>query len=337
MTSTPRSRPTADVTFHVRTPEDLLAAAPVVLGFHPEDSVVMMAFEGAQPFHGRAPLPPRSSSREDAAVVSAQLVGPAWRNGIRGIALVFFSDDEVTVRRVWSVLRADAASAGIRVQAALRADGRRYYPLLGGAALRERGVAYDVSSHPFLAQAVLHGLVVERDRAAVEASVGAAPTRQRDVEAALARAGLGDRDPPATAAERRRWGEWARALVGRHARARTPPADDELARLAWAVQDLRVRDAAWELITRPGAREHVELWLGIVRRVPDRLVAAPAALLGWAAWQAGNGALAWVAVDRCREVDPGYGMAAILARCLEQAIPPDALDRPFAWDEGLPA
>ena len=71
--------------------------------------------------------------------------------------------------------------------------------------------------------------------------------------------------------------------------------------------------------------------------MPDALAPAPAALLGWAAWQAGHGAMAWIAIDRCREIDPGYGMASILASCLEQAVPPDSVEGDFAWDEGLPA
>lgn len=337
MTSMPASVPDPKPTFRVRSPDDLIALAPVVIGFHPEDSVVMLANDGERPFHARVDLPPRAAARDVAADVAEMLLAPARRHRVRGLAFVFFSDDEGTVRRVWSALRRGTDRAGIHVQDALRVDGRRYYPLLAGARLREIGVAYDVSTHPFQAEAVLHGLVVERDRAALVASVVPDERGQRCVEAALSRAGLADRDPPSTGGERRRWGEWARALVGRHVDSRSPLSDDDVARIAWAAQDLTVRDAAWELISRPGARGHQELWLGVARRAPDRLVAAPAALLGWSAWQAGNGALAWIAVDRCREVAPAYGLAAILARCLEQALPPESVACPFAWDEGLPA
>ncbi|KAA1429065.1 DUF4192 domain-containing protein [Nocardioides antri] len=337
MTSMPAAVPDPTPTFRVRSPDDLIALAPVVIGFHPADSVVMLASDGERPFHARLDLPPRSAGRDVAGEVAEMLLAPARRHRVRGLAFVFFSEDEVTVRRVWSALRHGTDRAGIHVQDALRVDGRRYYPLLAGARLREVGVAYDVSAHPFQAEAVLHGLVVERDREALVASVVPDETAQQGVEAALSGAGLVDRDPPATGADRRRWGEWVRGLVARHVASRSRLSDDDVARLAWAVQDLRVRDAAWELISRPGARPHQELWLDVARRVPDRLVAAPAALLGWSAWQAGNGALAWIAVDRCREVEPAYGLAAILARCLEQALAPDSVTCPAAWDEGLPA
>ena len=324
-------------TFRVRCPDDLIALAPVVIGFHPADSVVMLASDGHRPFHARVDLPPRSSPPGTVAHLAETLLAPARRNGIRGLAFVFFSDDERVVRRVWSELRRGTDASGIRVQDALRVDGLRYYPLLAGARLREIGVAYDVSSHPFLAQAVLHGLVVEKDRATLVASLVPDVAARREVETAMAHAGLGDRDPPRTGTDRRRWGEWVRVLVRRHLDARTRASADEVGRIAWAVQDLRVRDAAWGLITRADARAHQEFWADVARRAPEPLVPAPSALAGWAAWQAGNGALAWIAVDRCREVAPSYGMATILAGCLDQAVPPESVECDLTWDEGLPA
>ena len=66
---------------------------------------------------------------------------------------------------------------------------------------------------------------------------------------------------------------------------------------------------------------------------PTRCAAAPAALLGFAAWQAGQGALAWCAVDRCHEVDPDYSLADLVAEALIRVVPPDAWDDGFDWAE----
>ena len=46
-----------------RTPEDVLAAVPVVLGFEPLDSVVMLTFGGGETFHARVDLPPPARGR----------------------------------------------------------------------------------------------------------------------------------------------------------------------------------------------------------------------------------------------------------------------------------
>lgn len=325
------------MTLHVRCTEDLIAAAPLVLGFRPADSVVMLAAEGDHVFHGRTSLPARADPAAAADEVADLLLVPARRNGIRGAVFLFFGDDERVVRRVWAAVRRGCESRGIRVVDAVRVDDRRYYPLAGDRRLRDVGVCYDVSSHPFAAEAVLHGIVVEKDRDAVVASVAADRDAQRLVDEAVTRAGLAETGPPRTGADRRRWGEWLQRVVAGHVAGGTVPTDEELARVGWVMQDVRVRDAAWALIRRHDADRHQAFWSDAVRRVPERLVPAPAALLGWAAWQAGHGALAWIAIDRCREVDPDYGMAGILAGCLEQAVPPDTLECDFAWDEGLPA
>jgi hypothetical protein len=123
--------------------------------------------------------------------------------------------------------------------------------------------------------------------------------------------------------------------VLRHVAAGTTPDDAEVARLLRGMLDVRVRDAAWSPLRRPQAREHVELWADVVRRAPDPLVPAPAALLAFAAWQAGQGALAWCAVDRCVEVDPGYSLAGLVAERLTRAVPPDTWDGDFDWTVGM--
>lgn len=321
----------------VRCIDDLIAVAPVVLGYHPREAVVMISAEGIHVFHCAAPLPARADPPGSAEAVADQMVDPARRNGIRRAVFVFFSGDERRVRPVWAAVRRGCQRAGIEVSEVVRVDGRRYYPLRGQPHLREAGIAYDVSAHPFFAAAVLHGYVIEKDRDALVARVAPDPVAQAAVEGALEDEGLAVLGPPRTGAERRRWGEWLRAVVVRHVTARTIATDDEAARIGWAAQDVRVRDAAWALIERERSEQHRAFWLDLTRRMPDRLAAAPAALLGWSAWQSGNGALAWIAVDRCEAVAPDYRMAQILAGLLARAVPPDTVSGHLAWDEGLPA
>jgi len=330
MTSSP-------MTLHVRCTEDLIAAAPLVLGFQPADSVVMLTAEGEHVFHARTGLPTRADPADAATDVAETLLGPARRNGARRVVFLFFSDDERVVRRVWAALRRGCEQSRLQVVDAVRVDDRRYFPLVGARRLREVGVGYDVAGHPFAAQAVLQGIVVEKDREAVAARVAPDPGAQRAVQEVLARRGLVEVGPPRTGADRRLWGEWLQRVVRSHTDRGTVATDEELARVGWCMQDVRVRDAAWALIRRPEADRHQAFWADALRRMPEPLVPAPAMLLGWAAWQSGHGALAWIAIDRCRAVDPDYGMATILAGCLDQALPPDSLECDFSWDEGLPA
>ena len=77
-------------------------------------------------------------------------------------------------------------------------------------------------------------------------------------------------------------------------------------------------------MTRENANAHVTLWTDVVRRTPTRFFAAPATLLAFAAWLSGHGAFAWCALDRCRESEPNYALAELLARMLDGAVPPTA-------------
>jgi hypothetical protein len=62
----------------------------------------------------------------------------------------------------------------------------------------------------------------------------------------------------------------------------------------------------------------------LLRSAPDAQVPDVAAVTAFCAWQAGQGALAWCALDRCLEVDPDHRLAQCLAECLVRAVPPTA-------------
>ena len=98
----------------------------------------------------------------------------------------------------------------------------------------------------------------------------------------------------------------------------------ELAAAAVSVVSGPRRDEAWAWLDRARGTRAVALWSDAVRRLPDSHVAAPAAVLAFAAWLAGDGALAWCAVDRCRDVEPGHSLAHLVAGLLLLRV--DAVD-----------
>ena len=72
MTNSPAPPPAPSTTSLVaRTPEDVLAVVPIVLGFVPEESVVMLTFGAERTFHARVDLPDHES--EIPEMVSALL------------------------------------------------------------------------------------------------------------------------------------------------------------------------------------------------------------------------------------------------------------------------
>jgi hypothetical protein len=334
MTTTPRS--TASLT--VRGPADLLAAAPVLLGFWPEESVVLMTFGARHPFHARVDLPPLAAQRPAVGRELADaLLRPARRHGATHVVLLYYADEPVAVEAVHRSLRRACRRLGLAVITALLVDRTHFRDLeAADPAERLRRCPYDVGGHPFVLEALVSGRLTHRSRADLVASLDPDPAAAAVVTAALLSGRYADAGVPTSGRAVRDAGEWVHHAVHDLVADDALPDDADLARLLWVMQSARVRDAAWSHITGRTAEAHVRLWTDAVRRAPDALLAAPAALLGWAAWQAGDGALAWVAVDRCTGAEPGYRMAAQLATILQGAVPPQTWRGGFAWDKGLP-
>ena len=175
----------------------------------------------------------------------------------------------------------------------------------------------DPIAHPFLAESVLAGRVTHRSRAELEATLDPDNDAVARVQALLAprAAGLEQQQRPAEA-------RWVLTTVSRHVAGDGVLSDETLARLVAGCRDLELRNVAWSLVTRELASRHVDLWRDVLRRTPPAWAAAPAGLLAFSAWLAGQGALAWCAVDRCRAADPDYRMADLVAGVLEAAMPP---------------
>ena len=113
-----------------------------------------------------------------------------------------------------------------------------------------------------------------------------------------------------------------RDRVRRYVESRDPLDADDAGRILVAMVEIEVRDVAWAQMTCTNASAHIDLWRDLLRRAPVELAAAPAALLGLAAWLAGEGALAWCAVDRCQEAEPGYTLAGLISQALAAAVDP---------------
>lgn len=319
MTTSMPGRPDDSPTITARTPDDILAAVPILIGFTPEESIVMLTL-GPQPcFHARIDLP---AGPEDWPEVFERLLTPVLTHGVSRVAFVVYAARAQGLRALGDALVWHFEEHSIRVVDALHADGRRWFPLLPGFV--GTGVPYDPGAHPITAQAVFDGLVTFGSRADLAASIDPAPELVAGVACALADL------PPTPGPDEADWIETVLPGRGAPACLGTP----EVARLLRAVQDVELRDRAWLRMRRCDAELHVEFWTRVVRLAPAELVPAPATLLAFAAWLAGRGALAWCALERCTEVDPGYSLAKVLTRVLDEAVPPHAWESFVRQTEG---
>jgi hypothetical protein len=307
---------TSTQTMHARSPEDVLAAVPLVLGFVPDDSVVMLTYGAPEPFHARVDLPRTGRDRRSAADT---LLEPVLRHGVQSAFFVLYTTDPRQARSCGRVLVRTFTRHGVDVVDLLRSNGRCWFPVpLDGPVITDDGTPYDVTSHHFTAEAVASGRVIRASRAELAATVAVDPRAVHAVSAASR--GLCVRDPAAE-------GDWTRRMVARLADCGEPPDPATTARLLAAVSDPAARDEILAGVDRQQAERQVPVWSALVRAAPAGLVGPAASVLAFLAWLSGDGALAWCALDRASEDQPPCSLAEVVAKALERALPPSVWER----------
>jgi hypothetical protein len=326
----------------------VLAVIPGLLGFHPAKSLVVV---GAGPPRGRIqvafrydlPEPPDVGA---AAKIAAHAAAILARHQLT-LAIAVGYGPGLMVTPVADALVRELRRAEIALHDVLRVENGRYwsYSCSDPRCCPAEGVPFDVSAHPAAAAMAEAGNKALRDRAALAASIAplgglAAESMRQATRHAERRAASLIRDGAASGRERgvvqRLVGEGLHAVseaIGVYRRGGRLTGDDRIAWLAVALTDLRVRDDAWARMVPEHVEAHLRLWIDVVRRVPARYVAAPACLLAFSAWQAGNGALANVAAQRALAADPEYSMALLLLDAIGAGVPPSAARLPMTPEE----
>jgi hypothetical protein len=317
---------------------------PHLLGFHPADSLVVLGVGGPHSrirlaFRYDLPDPPEQGLAADIAAHATTVL--ARQHLTLAIAIGYGSGRQVTP--VADVLIPALREAGLQVQDVLRVQDGRYWSYLCAdpGCCPPDGVPFDPTGHPAAAALAEAGMTARGDRAELAAtlapSVDCAKSMSEAVERAQDRATrlvtdafadprYGDVFQPVADAGRRS----VRLAVTRYRRGgQLTDHHDELAWLGVALTDMRVRDDAWARMDPEYNADHQRLWVDLVRHLPSQYVPAPAALLAFTAWQAGEGALASLAIERALAADPDYSMAQLIADALHAGLPPSAARLPM--------
>jgi len=300
----------------LRTIDDALGLIPHLLGFHPEESlVVLVVDDGIVAVTARVDLAESSLPDGVEAVLSR-----IWRRfpGADAWFVAYTADEELG----WSVLeRCDAFLGGRAFRRLTLVDGDRWradHP--GGPCGR-----HDPTTSPMAAEAIVHGLVARPSRADLARLLDGPPEDELDSLLALASrvdaelAGL-------------REGRWA-GLMGqalRSYRIRQRLDDADAARLAILAAHPDARDVALLAMSRAEAGHHLDLWRRVVNRTPPVHQGYALALLGMAAWITGEGALASMCLERAELLVRESYLVGILAHVTDAVVPPSV------WDEMRP-
>jgi len=337
----------AQLRVRIGSPASLLAVVPGLLGFEPGQSIVVVGTEtpgAAVRVTLRYDVPdPRQPAA--AAALAGHAVGVLTAQGVTTAVAVGYGSD-TAVSPVAAALRERAAEAGVTLTEVLRAEGQRYwsYVCANPACCPPDGTPYDVAGHPAARALAAAGGPVLTGRDELSASIapaggqlGAAMRRATSKAheqvarcvARLERAGLCVTAARLTGA----LGQVAVRDAIRRYRDGEQVGTDHAAWLTVALRQLRVRDDAWARMEPEHRSAHLRLWADLTRLARPGYVAAPAALLAFCAWQAGDGALANVALDRALADNPGYSMARLLRDALDSGAPPAMARLPMTPEE----
>jgi Domain of unknown function (DUF4192) len=340
----PDARTTAERRVRIGSPAALLAVVPVLLGFEPGNSVVVIGTDGPGA-QVRLTLRYDLPDPRLAAAVAAHAAGVLSAQRIRTAVAVGYGPEHL-VSPVADALRECAPRAGITVTELLRAEGQRYwsYVCTEPACCPPEGTPFDVRDHPAARAMAAEGVGVLASRDELAATVapvtGEAAERMRQatreaeerVATAVARVARSGRKASVRRLIAAVGLPAVSEAIGRYrGGGRLEP--EEAAWLSVVLRDLRVRDDAWSRM-RPEHREaHRRLWTEVTRLAQPGYVRAPASLLAFVAWQSGNGALANVALDRALEDDPRYSMAVLLRQVIDSGAPPSLARLPMTPDD----
>jgi hypothetical protein len=320
----------------IRDPGDLVAAVPVLIGFHPRESLVLVATGGASGRRVgltlRIDLPPPDHTAE----VCERVAGSLLAGSPAGAAVIVVAQGPGGSS---APARPDVAAAAV---AALEERGVDVHTVTwaAGTAAGGRWACYepcgcsgrlpDPACTDMAVAAVAAGHVVYAGRDELEGLVAPTDTvrlnrRQRLLARAAdrMRAGGEPSGPGRTAERLAGHRAVADAAIADAAAGRLELDDDRVVALAGALDEPAVRDALVLRCAgpRPGGTE--QLWAALARETPDPHAAQPAALLAVSALLRGDGALANVALDRAEQAWPGHRLTTILRMAADAGIPPD--------------
>ena len=292
----------------VHSPDELIAAIPHMLGFTPQESIVLLPIRSDLPT-ARIDLPATPRAQELAWRSIREGMSRYARPGA-AVGIVCFTKDRQQADRVGREFADRLDTIGIDTHLLLWADETRWADLVTG----DMGLQTDAARERVATMTVLAGRPQP------------APTRDN-----LAQSLVGDREPVAallaetraniTASTVQAEARWAVSRVQQFQRDGVRLDDADAARLLVAVEAIPVRDQVWLGMTRGNAVSHVALWSDMTKRAPNEVRTAPASLLAFGSWLSGDGAMAWCALDQVPEGKP-YGLANLIAAAVESGVHP---------------
>jgi hypothetical protein len=322
-------------------PAAIAAALPLLVGFQPRESVVVIGVTGRRgrvELTLRVDLPPSGVAAPLAEVFAGHLRAAGATAAL--VAVVTEEpDDGAELPRSGLVeeFRAALGRARIDVRDVLCVRAGRWWSYVcaeprccpsGGTPVRPELAGV------LAAAMVAEGRVVHADRADLVATLAPYPVADPAASARrFAAAGAEARRRLADPAGQRAAIEEIAAAVNRRVGRHAPVGQEQAVRFCVALARTEVRDACLRWLGTEAADAAEGLWLALLRAAPPPYAAAPATLLALHAYARGDGTLARIAADRALADEADHTLARMVHELLDRGVRPAEIAELGAWVE----
>ena len=306
------------------SPHDLLAAIPFLIGYHPENSLVLVALKDDS-----VGMAMRVDMPTDIAPESYDLLASHFQREAADAALIVaYVDSETDSEPVLINTSAALLRAGISIKESLIVSDGRYRSMLchDSECCPPLGSPIpDIDSSRIAAEHVIAGHPMPfANVSGLVQSIAALPSAMEESWQSEVRTFWIESDSENLLDLQRDGATAVIDLAGEYAQGRGAEDRELVARVIGRISDIQVRDYALGSHNEETADAYWQMWRELLLIAPRGFVAPIASIFAALAYERGEGALAHKALDRALADDERYSLALLLRRVFTAGWPPQS-------------
>jgi len=306
------------------SPHDLLAAIPFLIGYHPENSLVLVALKD-----DHVGMAMRVDMPTDIAPESYDLLASHFQREAADAALIVaYVDSQSDPEAVLINTSAALLRAGISIKESLIVSDGRYRSMLchDSECCSPLGSPIpDIDSSRIAAEHVIAGHPMPfANVSGLVQSIAALPSAMHESWQSEVRAFWIESDSESLLDLQRDGATAVIDLAGEYAQGRGAEDRELAARVIGRISDIQVRDYALGSHNDETADAYWQMWRELLLIAPRGFVAPIASIFAALAYERGEGALAHKALDRALADDERYSLALLLRRVFTAGWPPQS-------------
>jgi len=310
------------------SPHDLLAAIPFLIGYHPSNSLVLVAIkDGTVSMAMRVDYPTSQNSDAYSLLTHHLKLDQAEAALIIAYVPTENGEQHETGSATLEHLTIALTKNQIKIRESIEVIGNRWRSVICediSCCPPEGNPLPDFESSRVAAEQVMQGRSLPFiDVTQLAESIGAVPNLDAEfivqVESYFVPEDCSDLN------ERQRDGATAVVDLGQlYEQGRGSSDSDLVAQVIGRLSDIQVRDYALGIHSAEAIDSYWAMWKELMRIAPAGYVAPIASLFAAVAYESGQGALAHKALDRALEDNPGYSLALLLRRVFSAGWPAES-------------